>query len=95
MGKKQSQSTTTPKKEPQPTVVSSEPNFPKVVAEMAWQVAIPFMVLTLGGSWLDTRYDSKPLFTIIGLLLGVASVTLIVFRLVRVYYPNTFKKDDK
>ena len=75
--------------------MSKEPNFPKVVAEMAWQIAIPFMVLTLGGSWLDTRYDSKPIFTVIGLLLGVASVSVIVYRLVQNYYPTTFKKDDK
>lgn len=95
MGSKSGQKPT-PKQEPQSNGVSDAPSFNGVLAEMAWQVAVPFMVLTLFGSWLDGRYDTKPLFTIIGLFLGLAGVTVLVYRLVQKHYPGTFsKKDDK
>ena len=70
------------------------PKFGSVMAEMAWQVAVPFMVFTLGGNWIDGQNDSEPLFTIIGLFLGIASVGLIVKRLIDRHYPDTFKKED-
>ena len=95
MGKKKSQPKTTQKKEPQPAGVPKVPQFPAVVAEMAWQVAIPFMVLTLGGNWLDGQMETEPVFTVIGLLLGIASVSLIVYRLVQKHYPDTFNKENK
>ena len=65
------------------------------MAEMSWQIAIPFMLFALGGNWLDKQLDSEPVFTIVGLLLAVVSVSLIVRKLVDKHYPNTFKKDKE
>ncbi len=95
MGNKSSQSETTPKKEPRPAGVSSAPPVRTALVEMAWQVAIPFMVLVLGGNWLDGKYDTGPLFAVIGVFLGVAAVTAIVYRLVERHFPGTLKKEDK
>ena len=88
---------TTPGIEPPVTDVSSKqsndpksPEITTVLIEMAWQVALPFMVFALGGNVLDTRYDTTPIFTLIGLFLAVASVSFLVYRLVSRYYPDTF-----
>ncbi len=94
MGKPSGQSKTTPKKEPQPAGVSKDPSIQTALAEMAWQVAIPFMVFTLGGNWLDGRQDTEPLFTIIGMFIGLASASLLVYKIVERHYPGTFKKKE-
>ena len=75
--------------------MSEVPKFGTVMAEMAWQVAIPFMAFTLGGNWIDGQNDTEPLFTLIGLFLGIASVTLIVRKLIEKHYPDTFKKEEE
>ena len=94
MGKTKGQPESTPKKEPHRAGVSRDPKIQTALVEMAWQVAIPFMVLTLGGNWIDGQQDTEPVFTIIGMFLGLAAATLLVYRIVQRHYPNTFKKED-
>ena len=95
MSKQSTQSETTPKKEPHSADVSRGPQFGTVLAEMAWQVAIPFMALTLGGNWIDGKQSTEPLFTIIGLFVGIAAVILVVRKLILKHYPDTYKKEKK
>lgn len=95
MGKTKSQPETTPKKEPQPTGVSNAPSINTVLVEMAWQVAIPFMGFTLLGNWIDGQTETEPLFTLIGLGLGIASVVLIVKRLMAKHFPHSAQKESK
>lgn len=95
MGNRKSQSGTTRKKEPHRAGVSKAPNITTVFAEMAWQVAIPFMLFTLLGNWIDGKQGTSPLFTIIGLFIGIGSVSLVVHRLIEKHYPDTTNKETK
>ena len=95
MGKAKSQSSTTRKKEPHRAGVPEVPAIQSVLVEMAWQVAIPFMGFTLGGNWIDGQTETEPLFTIIGLFLGIASVYVIVKRLIAKHWPQQQDKESK
>ena len=79
---------TTQTKEPAKAGVSSAPSLNNVFAEMSWRVALPFMGFVLLGNWLDERFETDPALTIVGLALGVASVWLIVRRLVQKHFPQ-------
>ncbi len=37
-------------------------------------MAITIYLLYLGGSWLDRKFDTEPLFMVLGILLGVGAV---------------------
>ncbi len=74
--------------------MSKVPPIQSALVEMAWQVAIPFMLFALGGNWLDAKFETRPLFTIIGLFVGLGAVTALVYRIVEKYYPGTFKKEE-
>lgn len=95
MGESKKTSKATQQSEPSKTAVSEVPAFSGVIIETAWQIAIPFMTFVLGGNWLDVRFDSKPLYSLIGLFLALVSTFLVVRRIVNTYYPDTFKSDDQ
>lgn len=38
---------------------------------VGWFIAISILLGILGGLWLDNRFATKPLFVIIGLILGI------------------------
>ena len=40
---------------------------------MGWYVAIAILLGVLGGSWLDGKLGTRPLFVISGLLLGIVT----------------------
>jgi len=43
-------------------------------------IAVPTILLALGGRWLDRRLHSSPWFTLLGLLIALAIVYLLVSR---------------
>lgn len=93
MEKKHSDKTTQkdePAAEPGPSS-----SLPKHLAETAWRVAVPFLILSLGGILLDGALDTSPLFSIIGLVLALAAVWVVVRRYVERNFPGTFKKKDE
>ena len=53
-----------------------------LAATMGFGVAISLAVLIGGGVWLDTRLNSAPLWTIIGLVLGLVAATYQLYELV-------------
>jgi len=62
------------------------------LAETAWRVAVPFFIFSLGGIWLDDRYDSEPLYTVIGVFVALIAVAVVVYKYVNTYFPDTFKR---
>lgn len=94
MGKLQDKSPTSKSK---PSVQDGSSSMPlsKGLAETAWRVAVPFLVFSLGGIWLDDKLQSSPVFTLIGLVLALAGVGIVVRRFVNKNYPETFEKKDK
>jgi F0F1-type ATP synthase assembly protein I len=65
------------------------------MADTAWRVAVPIIVLTLIGARLDKHYNSKPAFTIAGLLLSLVISTILVYKQIKVAYPDFFGKGGK
>ncbi len=62
------------------------------LAQTAWRVALPFLVLAIGGIMLDRTLGSEPLFSIAGVLLAVVVVSVVIYRYVDEHFPETFKK---
>ena len=48
-----------------------------------------------GGLWLDRKWDTGPIFAIIGLILGIILSFLIVYRLLKPLINNREKKGNK
>ncbi len=46
------------------------------------QFALTILILTLAGIWLDERFDTSPLFTVVFLLLGFVGATWSLVRTV-------------
>ena len=47
-----------------------------------WQLMIGASVLTFGGYWLDRRFDMK-IWTVVGLLFGIAYCGVLIWQLIR------------
>ncbi len=72
---------------------SSKPDYPdsfetkqlfiSSVITMSWQMALAILIPVLGGFFLDRQMNSSPLYTMIGLFIGVILVVLIVWRTIR------------
>lgn len=69
--------------------------FSSALSSMAWQVALTLVGLSVGGIYLDKFLDTRPLFSVIGVLLGVASAMLITFKITEKHFPNTFTRSKK
>jgi ATP synthase protein I len=57
--------------------------------ELGFSVAIPLVVLAYLGSWADNQFGTKPLFLILGVLVGVFSGFYNIFRLLN------YHRDDR
>lgn len=58
--------------------VSSTATFGGALLDIGWRLAGTVIVFLWGGSWLDKKFDTKPLFVVIGFGLVIASFVLIV-----------------
>ncbi len=52
----------------------------EVVWDIGISIAVPVVLFTLGGRWLDKRYGTSPFFILVGLFLSLAVSTLITVR---------------
>ncbi len=48
---------------------------------MGWYVGICILLGVLGGLWLDNKFGTKPILTIVGLILGVVVAFYGVYRM--------------
>ena len=53
------------------------------IIPLGWELAVPIVAGALLGHWLDDRYQSSPLWTVLALSLGTAAGFYNVWRLVR------------
>ncbi len=53
---------------------------------LGWFVALAILLGILGGLWLDGRFGTKPLFTIIGLLLGLIVAAYGAYSILRPFF---------
>lgn len=50
------------------------------VVGLSWQLALAVLLPLLGGHFLDRSLDSKPWFTLLGLILAMAGMIVVVSR---------------
>ena len=50
---------------------------------IGWYVALSIILLAGGGLWLDAKLDSRPLFTLVGLSIGIVVAFYGVYRMLR------------
>ncbi len=58
---------------------------------LGWYVGACIVLGVIGGLWLDKRFHSSPVFTIVGLLLGII---VAFYGLYRMILPNFGKFDN-
>ena len=62
-----------------------------IVPQMSLTIAIPIVLGVLAGHWLDEKFETKPVFFLILLCLGIAGSVTGVYRLIRILWKG--KKD--
>ena len=63
---------------------------------MGFYIAIAIVLGIWGGHWLDSKFDTGPLWLIIGLILGIAVAALGVYNMLKPFIDNNKKdKDNK
>ncbi len=63
--------------------------------DTAWRVALPIFVLTIIGAKLDKNNGTQPLYTLVGLFLSLATASLLVYRQIKLLYPEFVKRGGK
>jgi len=59
---------------------------------VGWYIGVCIVLGVWGGLWLDGRLNTRPIFVIVGLLLGVA---LAIYGVYRMLLPNIDRKQNK
>jgi len=90
MGKKTVENTTSKTSGPDTKNVSDSDKLGMHLAQIAWRVAVPFLLFSIGGIKLDKNFDTEPILSLLGLLLAVVSVTVVVYKYVDKHFPDTF-----
>ncbi len=60
--------------------------------QSGWRVAVALLLPALSGIWIDSNFETKPIFTIVGVLVGMVVVWITVTKLVDPTY-NGDKND--
>ena len=61
---------------------------------VGWFIGISILLGVVAGLWLDNKYDTKPLFVIIGLVLGLIVAGYGVYRMLLPLISNQQNKGD-
>ncbi len=65
------------------------------LADTTWRVAVPILLLTYIGHKMDVGFGTNPLFIMSGLFLSLAIAIFLVYRQIKIAYPDFFKKEFK
>ncbi len=61
---------------------------------VGWYIGLSIIAGVLGGLWLDNRINTKPLFVIIGLILGIVVAVYGVYRMLIPLIKDDQDKED-
>ena len=61
---------------------------------VGWYVGISVLLGVLGGFWLDSKYGTKPLWVIVGLVLGVVVAVYGVYQMLLPLIKNKNDRED-
>lgn len=54
-----------------------------MIGELGFIIAIPLIVTILAGLWLDKKFNTIPLFMIVGILLAITTSTIAIGRKIK------------
>jgi len=57
-----------------------------IAFQLGFIIALPIVVLGLGGKWLDRRMETAPLFTLAGILFAIVSTSVWIYRKFKNYF---------
>ncbi len=60
---------------------------------IGWYVAGSILLGVLAGLWLDSKFDTKPLFVVAGLILGIIVAGYGVYRMLLPLFKNSQNKE--
>lgn len=61
---------------------------------VGWYIGISILLGVLAGSWLDSKFGTKPLFVIVGVILGVVVAVYGVYRMLLPLIGGKQNKED-
>ena len=61
---------------------------------VGWFIGISILLSILAGSWLDSKFNTGPIFVIVGLILGIVVAAYGVYRMVLPLISNKQNKED-
>jgi F0F1-type ATP synthase assembly protein I len=56
-----------------------------LVFELGYTIAVPLVVLALGGRFLDRHFGTSPLFLLVGIALSLISSGLYIYKIIKKY----------
>ncbi len=80
---KQAAKSTTREKSAKPDALSAAGSYGYALFDIGWRLAVSVVVFLAGGSWLDKRFGTDPLFSVLGFLLIIFSFVVIVRRILQ------------
>ncbi len=60
-------------------------NVYSLVGQVGYTITIPLILCLVGGILVDNRFQTKPLFTLVGLFLGMSTSFYSLYRLIKPY----------
>lgn len=54
-----------------------------MVGELGFLIAVPLVITILGGIWLDKKFNTLPLFIIVGILLAITTSAIAIGRKIK------------
>ncbi|MDO8509619.1 MAG: AtpZ/AtpI family protein [bacterium] len=67
----------------------------RIVGDFGVSIAVPVVLFVLFGQWLDEKYASRPLFTILGFVLAASLSARLIYKRAKAYgeaYKNIEKQ---
>ena len=64
------------------------------LAGVGWYVGISILLGVFGGFWLDSKYGTKPLWMIVGLVLGIVVAVYGVYQMLLPWIKNKNDRED-
>ncbi len=61
---------------------------------MGWYIGVCIVLGVLGGLWLDSKYGTKPLWLIVGLVLGIVVAVYGVYQMLLPLIKDTNDRED-
>lgn len=73
---------------------ATAPRMAFLLLDTSWRVALPILVLSIGGHYLDEHTHHIMLFSLTGFFISLVIATLLVYRQLCIVFPDQFGKNS-